>query len=442
MPVESETLELKQELGDLQGILKTSCAFANTHGGKILVGVKNDGTFIGLPEQELDSIQQRIVQALHQLQPSPMYHLDIVNDSGVHTVQVEIEPMMYGTLCSFQGSIYFRHGSVTERADGHVLQDLLSKRKIFEFDRIQSRVVVKELDLRAIEYYLKNRNPEMMFSETDLDKYLVGMGVLPQFRSTVVNNAGVIFFHPRPSDVLSQVEIKLARFKSTTPTQVIDAVFISGPMLSLLNEAEAFIQRNTKVSFEFKGMDRIEVPEYPIRAIREALVNAVAHRDYFDNNAIQVNIFSNRIEFLNPGQLPDGMTLEELGAYSVQRNPLIYKLLRDVHKVEGLAIGIPKMREDLMNGGYPPPSFTIMGGRFFRLTIFNKEFSGMEWLNEMQRSIIRIARRDGHITTDAIVQELHAPRSTVMDQINGLVEKGVLKKVGKTKGTKYHLGSE
>jgi ATP-dependent DNA helicase RecG len=113
--VESQTLELKREVDDAHAFQKTACAFANTHGGKILIGIDNEGRTIGLPEDGMDRLQQRLVQALKQLAPVPFYDIELLEIEGKKAVQVEIEPMMYGSMCSFQGIIYYRHGSVTSR---------------------------------------------------------------------------------------------------------------------------------------------------------------------------------------------------------------------------------------------------------------------------------------------------------------------------------------
>jgi ATP-dependent DNA helicase RecG len=229
------------------------------------------------------------------------------------------------------------------------------------------------------------------------------------------------------------------RFKGTTPVQILDAAFVSRPMLRLLAEAETFVTRNTRNAFRIEGMDRVEVPEYPTNVIREALVNAVAHRNYFDSNAIQVNIFDDRIEFLSPGALPEGLALENLGAYSIQRNPMIYKMLRDVRKVEGLATGIPRIKEALHEGGYPEPSFEELGGKFFRLTVWNREFVGYEWLSQRQRVGLSFIEKNGSMTVVDYAEMNSLASSTATGDIREMIEKGLLERIGKTRGSRYVL---
>ena len=176
-----------------------------------------------------------------------------------------------------------------------------------------------------------------------------------------------------------------------------------------------------------------------MNVIREALVNAVAHRNYFDANAIQVNIFDDRIEILSPGALPEGLTLKDLGAYSIQRNPTIYKLLRDVRKVEGLATGIPRIREALREGGYPEPSFEELGGKFFRLIVWNREFAGYEWLSQRQRAGLDFIEKNGSITLAHYAWMNSLSNSTATGDIRVMIEKGLLERIGKTRGSRYVL---
>jgi ATP-dependent DNA helicase RecG len=437
--VESQFLELKREVDGVHGFQRTACAFANTHGGKILIGIDNKGRTVGLPKDDLDRIQQRLVQALRQLTPVPFYGVEILNIDDRKVIQVEIEPMMYGSICSWEGIIYYRRGSVAERADGTILQELLVKRKIIDFELTLTRVGPDSIDVDALKDYMSIRSPTLQFDAGHIESNLVSMGVLNQLDGGRINNAGVMFFFPTPGDIIPQFEIKLVRFKGTTPVQILDAAFISRPMLRLLAEAETFVTRNTRNAFRIEGMDRIEVPEYPMNVIREALVNSVAHRNYFDGNAIQVNIFDDRIEFLNPGTLPEGLTLKNLGAYSIQRNPMIYKMLRDVRKVEGLATGIPRIKQALREGGYPEPSFEELGGKFFRLTVWNREFAGHEWLSKRQRAGLDFIEKNGSMTVADYAEMNSLAISTANGDVREMIEKGLLEKIGRTRGSRYVL---
>ena len=264
--VESQTLELKREVDDAHGFQKTACAFANTHGGRILIGIDNDGRTVGVEGSDLDRLQQKLVQALRQITPVPFYGIEILDVEKKKVLEVEIEPMMYGSMCSLQGIIYYRHGSVTERAEGAILQELLVKRKLIDFELTLSRAGPDTIDVEALKDYMGIRSPTLQFDAGRIESYLISLGVLNQLGGGRLNNAGVMFFFPTPSEIIPQFEIKLARFKGTTPVQILDAAYVSRPMLRLLDEAEKFVARNTRNAFRIEGMDRgtgISYERYP-----------------------------------------------------------------------------------------------------------------------------------------------------------------------------------
>jgi ATP-dependent DNA helicase RecG len=116
---------------------------------------------------------------------------------------------------------------------------------------------------------------------------------------------------------------------------------------------------------------------------------------------------------------------------------MIYKLLRDVRKVEGLATGIPRIREALRDGGYPEPTFEVLGGKFFRLTVWNREFAGYEWLSQRQRAGLQYIEKSGSMTTEEYAKLNSLPRSTANEDIREMIEKGLLEKIGKTRGSRY-----
>ena len=147
----------------MHAVQKTACGFANTHGGKFLIGIDNGGRSVGIAEHDLDRMQQRLVQALRQLAPVPFYEMEVLDLEGKKILQVEIEPMMYGSMCSLEGIIYYRHGSVTERAEGATLQELLVKRKIIDFELTISRVGSEAVHVETLKEYLTLRSPTLPF---------------------------------------------------------------------------------------------------------------------------------------------------------------------------------------------------------------------------------------------------------------------------------------
>jgi ATP-dependent DNA helicase RecG len=253
-----------------------------------------------------------------------------------------------------------------------------------------------------------------------------------------VRNAGMLFFGSEPRTFIPQNVIKLARFAGTEPIRIVDKLFATGTILENLEAAEAFISRNIRTGYRIEGMFRKDVPEYPTEVIRELLANAVVHRDYFDPNGIQVNIFSDRLEMINPGRLMAGMTLEALGHLSVQRNPLIYRLLQEIGIVEGMAVGIPMMRAALMDSGLPQPRFEQMGG-FFKVTLYNHEGAAEAELNERQQKAASLLKEKGHITTGQYMKMNQVSRPTAFRELSEMKDKGMASVKGKGRASRYEL---
>lgn len=183
-------------------------------------------------------------------------------------------------------------------------------------------------------------------------------------------------------------------------------------------------------------LEREEIPEYPYEVTREALVNAVTHRDYFSRDAVQINIFENRMEIINPGTLPPGLTFKVLGSLSVQRNPLTYRLMRDIGLIEGLATGIPRMRSAMKRANLPEPVFEELGN-FFRVTLYNRPEKRKDGISDRQQKTISYMEKNPSINSKTYAKLTGVSHPIAVADLNDLVKKEVLKKIGKTRGAYY-----
>lgn len=148
---------------------------------------------------------------------------------------------------------------------------------------------------------------------------------------------------------------------------ILDRKDFAGGLVNDIEESLRFIERNTRTGYRIEKLRREDVPEYPMRALREAITNAVMHRDYFEAGAnVFVEIYEDRIEISNPGGLPKGLSREELGTRSVRRNPLIADLLQRIALIEKAGTGIRRMIEDARKHRCPEPKFAVNG--FFTAT--------------------------------------------------------------------------
>jgi len=183
-------------------------------------------------------------------------------------------------------------------------------------------------------------------------------------------NAGLLFFGKNPSKYISQNEIRIARFKGITRINFIDSKEIKGPIYKMLNEVEMFFRRNTRLANKIVEFKRVDIPEYPYEAIREAVINAIAHRDYAHRwSPIMFSIFDDRVEITSPGGLLQGLDIRHLEGVHETRNKEICKIFHETKDMERYGTGITKMKNWMTEHGLKPPVIT-QPGDFFRITFY------------------------------------------------------------------------
>lgn len=440
MPVESLHLEYKSLMKDSRGVSESICAMANTEGGRIEIGRNNDGILIGLDTKEADEAQRRIFDAVESVKPAPNHRIDVRAEQGKYLVVIDVERMTDGGICSLGGIFYVRSGSVNHKLEGARLRDFLSQRMIINYDELASSVTVDDCDEALLQAFLKVRNPKLDFVRSKQRQYLMGIHALADFDTGTLKNGAVLFFTAHPRNFIRQHEMRLVRFATKERVEIIDQIALESPLPLLLEECMAFIRRNTQRGIKTEGLRGVEVPEYPMDAVREALINMIAHRDYLSRDACQVNIHPDRIEFINPGTLPYGLSLASLGSHAVHRNPLIYDLLRDLEMMEGVGTGIAKMRELAHREGLPPVEFSEWES-FFKITMRNKTAMTHTSRSERLDVIVSLVAERGSASAAEIAAMMGTSAAMAALDLKLLMQQGRIEKTGKTRGSRYHLGS-
>jgi ATP-dependent DNA helicase RecG len=176
-------------------------------------------------------------------------------------------------------------------------------------------------------------------------------------------------FASKVEKLIPHTESIFAAFKGTDKTNIYDRNDVKDDLLIQFNEAVAFLKKHLNVRSEIRGFDRFDIYEIPLDALREAVVNAIVHRDYrIKGTSIYVRIFDDRVEIENPGGLPDGITKRDFGKSSVRRNPIIADLFHRMGKVERMGSGIERMRDLMREAGLKEPVFEM--DAFFRVTFY------------------------------------------------------------------------
>ena len=180
-------------------------------------------------------------------------------------------------------------------------------------------------------------------------------------------NAGVLFFAKNVRRFFPEAYVTCQLGRGMTQVRVLSRKDFDGGMVADIEDAMRFVEQNTRLAYRIESLRRQNIPEYPMEAVREAITNAVMHRDWLFHGAnVFVQLYTNRIEVSSPGALPNGMTVADLGRKAVRRNPLIAALLHRIGAIEKAGTGIRRIRDSATAGGYPEPTFDA--GSFVRVT--------------------------------------------------------------------------
>jgi ATP-dependent DNA helicase RecG len=336
----------------LSGLDREMVAFANASGGKILVGVADDKTIKGIPITS--ALKSQIQDIANNCQPPVRLAFDSFDNILIVDVH-EGEDKPYKCSSGF----FIRVGPNAQKLDRDEIVAFIKSEGKVQFDEMISR----KFDPRV--HFSKEKLARVLklagISST-LGPYalLVNLGVAEkQQRRLIFNNAGVLFFAKRLADIYLHTEITCALYKGTEKVNVLDRKDFNEDILTNIDQAMIFLKQHIPVRYEMTGGPRRrEVTEIPMDALREALINAVVHRDYFERGArVMVEIFDNRIEISSPGALPKGLKKEDFGKKSVLRNPILADLLNRVEYIEKMGTGIRKIRDLMKRAGLSPVKF-------------------------------------------------------------------------------------
>ncbi len=372
---EGVTLEYKERIND--SFARELVAFANTAGGRILLGVRDDGSVKGFPDT--NDLRARIQDIARKCDPPVKVLLEQVGEVTVVTVRESTEKPVQ---CS--DGFFWRLGAVSQKLSRNEIRDLFQQEGAIRFDHaINTRFSYPEdFDLDKFRNWLSKST---IYKDGSVEDILVNIEAAERSGGRLLfRNAGILFFAKEPRRFFNQAYITCLLFKGTVKVHILDRKDFDGGIIADIEDALRFIERNTRTAYRIEKLQREDIPEYPMAALREAITNAVMHRDWFIEGAnVFVEIFTDRIEVSSPGGLPKGMQVADLGHKSVRRNPLIADLLHRIAYIEKAGTGIKRMRDGATSLGYPAPEF--VSGSFFSTIFYPMPIAETEKAGEKTR---------------------------------------------------------
>lgn len=483
------------EKADANQIAETLVAFANTEGGMIVIGLRRDGKpsttkiagndietalkeaddLYNPPvviekweeitldeddepdldeEDDFDEDEEEIDKAetLEEAKTDTGTHTAIVASNGQSSIVYAVRvPRSIELHALSDGRVLIRSGKTNRPLGGQEILRLASAKNTGDFEsEIVPGATKDDFSRKMIEEYLSKRAERTKRPYNGkIDDLLLEVGAINSEGAPTVT--GILLFSEYPQQWLPQSGVVFAKFVGTTPRGESGLAGYSrreeltGPLPRLIEATWNLVWSEMAVSAVVKGLEREETYEYPQFAVREALVNAICHRDYrLRGRRIEVRMFSDRLEVISPGGLPGFITVENIKDEHFSRNPRLVNGLFQWGYIEELGLGIDRMMEVMEQAGHSPPKFDARPYSF-AVTLHNerKKPKPPEWTrntNHRQARALQYIRENGSITNReyrTLIQGVSA--ETLRLDLADMVEKSILIKVGSKKGTYYIL---
>lgn len=356
------TVEFKEKY--TPKIIQDIVAFANSKGGRILLGVADDGKIKG--ETLTGELKAEIFSLARNSDPKLEVSLKQVGEVVVVTVD-EGDDRPYS--CS--GSYYKRFDAVSQKLGRNEIKAIFESSSSPRYDeKLNEEASIEDISLEKVRSFYKEANIKYEVTQESLPNILRSLNLM---KKNSITNAGVLFFAERMDSFFLHSQVMLLVFKDYVGTTIFDRKEVRGELLLQFNEAEFFLKRHLSLQaiIESGSMRRRNVYEVPQEAWREAIANAIIHRDYRKaGTSIQVRVFPDRIEIINPGRPPAGITSQNIGKISSRRNEIIADMFARLDIVEKAGTGIYRIREAMKHEGLRPPVFEEDEADFFKITLF------------------------------------------------------------------------
>lgn len=434
---ETQNIEYKQSWRD--EYLKWICGFANANGGIIFVGKDDNGKISGIADAKrlLEDIPNKVRDTLGIL-------VDVNLQTAPQGDFIEILVEAYPYPVNYKGQYHYRSGSTKQELKGAALDKFLLQKKGKRWDGVPvPKVSTDDLKQETFDSFRKRAFKNQRIEEdilTDTNEHLLEN--LQLVENDFLKRAAILLFHHKPENFITGAYIKIGFFESDDDLKFQDEVH--GNIFEQIEKSiDLLFTKYIKSAISYEGIHRIEKYEYPKDAVREALLNAIAHKDYSGGVPIQISVYTDKIIFWNEGQLPENWTVKNLMEKHASRpfNPDIANALFRSGYIEAWGRGTIKIINECKEANIPEPIFNYNSSDItieFRKDIYNAEYLDNLKLNERQLDALIYFRSKREIVTSDYVKKYTINERTARRDLIELVEKGILIRQGDKKSTKYH----
>lgn len=443
--LESSILEFKREFPKNDQIVKSIIGFCNQNGGKLIIGIDNDGIIIGVPENEIQQVLEYLEKSILEVSYPPILARVYAQNIGKKTILIiEVSAGMnkpyYIKSEGIEKGTYIRLGRSTMRATPEIIDELRWQSRGLSYDEMPVyRVRMDDLNINLFKQFLEHKKVAAP-KDIDINKAMRAYGlVIDEHMQTHPTTAGILLFGKDPQHFFSEAFIICTNFVGISGREVIATRDCLGPLSEQFGEAYNFVINRLNRSFSIKGAQRNESLEIPAEALREVLINAIVHRNYHIPSPIKIAIYENRIEIFSPGSFYGPLTAQNLVmGFSYLRNTVIAKIFRELGYMEKLGTGFKTLFESYAKAGLPKPQ-VIEGENYIKCILPRptRDYEKRRQLSDDEDRILNLFQITTELAAGDIIDELHIPRSTTSRILAGLTHKNILRRIGQSKGTRY-----
>ena len=407
-------------------------AFATSRGGTIFLGIRDDKTITG--EKLTSELKARIHTLARNCQPS----IEVSVSQIKNVVAIEVQEGKHKPYSCSSG-FFKRLDAVTQKMDNDEIRAMFAENDTVPFEEKRlKQFSASDISTEKVAAFLKEA--EIKAGNIPMLELLESLKVAD---SKGFKNAAALFFAKDAYKHILQCQMTLIAFKGLEKLHIFDRMDVKDDLLTQFNSAMFFIKKHLKIRTEIKGIDRKDIYEIPLEALREAVTNAIIHRDYsFRGTNISVEFYDNRVEISSPGGLVKGMSMDSFGMKSIRRNELVADLFSRMDKVERAGTGVRRMRDAMRDAGLKEPVFKT--DSFFTAVFYKPEETPQKDLEKVgvkvgvklspnQQKIISCIQQNKHVSAAELSLILGISKRKIEVNLRKLKEKGILVRIGPDK---------
>ena len=439
---EGFNLEFKESLSS--DLAKEICAFANATGGKVLLGISDDKQIKGI------EITNRLKSQIHDMVRNLDPKLEVSLETFANILIINV-PEGKNKPYSANGKFYVRQGTNSQQLTREEIREFFQKEGKISFDEKPNEKFKLNTDFNneSFEIFLEKSKISPLLGKDEILKNL------ELLENRKLKNAGVLLFCNKVTKFFLNAQITCALFLGEDKVNILDKKEFEADLYSNYNNVLAYIKSKLNTEYVIKTAGpREEKLELPEEALREALLNAIVHRDYFSNAEIQVYIFKDRLEIVNPGGLVPGIKFSDLGKKSLSRNKLLFGMLSRMNLVEKAGTGILRIRSAMKDYKLEVPKietdknwFTITFKRpDLQKESYEQRFYGKispkkspRKIPEKYQKIIEAIKENPYLPRRELSIILNETEETIQSRLRKLAKDRLIRRVGPDKGGHWEV---